>query len=108
MFILIEAFKSNLVSVTNVIGNIIFFLRVTSINCDVWVNLSTNWDHFFWLTGEFPHTLQIIVDKIQTKFFIKNQRGPKVLLSVRNQVHRFIVNVNLSTLVYISVKMLTI
>ena len=63
-----------------------FLCRATTVNSDVWVNLSTNWDHCFWLTGEFPDTLQIIVNKIERRFFIRNHRGPRTMLSVRNQV----------------------
>ena len=67
----------------------VYLYRATNRNSDVWLNLSSNWDHFFWLTGEFPATLQIISDKIQSRFVRQNHRGPKGVLSYRNQVNIF-------------------
>ena len=64
-----------------------FLYRATSVNSDVWENLSRNWDR---LTGEFPHTLQKIVEKIETRLFLRNYRGPQSLLSVHNQVKKIV------------------
>ena len=53
---------------------------------DVWINMSTNWVDFFWLTGETPQTLGQLVDQLDQTFIhlFNNRRGCK--LDIRNQV----------------------
>ena len=60
--------------------------RSTNENPDVWNNLERNWNHFFWLTGEIPISLQIISDKLQNRFIRTRASGRKSALSFRNQV----------------------
>ena len=64
----------------------ISYFRATNTNSDVWLNILRNWNHFFWLTGEFPDTLQLVVSKIERRFFHHYPRGRRASLSVRNQV----------------------
>ena len=44
------------------------FQRVTVQNKDVWKNLETNWNDFYWLTGETPHTLAALVMDLERNF----------------------------------------
>ena len=53
---------------------------------DLWTKLQRNWKFFFWLTGEFPPTLQLIVDGIQNEFMPNVNRGRPQILDLRNQV----------------------
>ena len=53
---------------------------------DVWQLLQTNWNHFFWLTGETPDTLRNMITKIERRFNPNVERGCKSLLDMRNQV----------------------
>ena len=53
---------------------------------EVWNNLQTNWNHFFWLTGETPETLQILVNALHRNFFMHRQYGRKSSLDLRHQV----------------------
>ena len=62
------------------------FVRATHSNNDVWTNMSRNWSHFFWLTGEFPRTLNSIVIKMKNTYYINRAMGRRTLLTVRNQV----------------------
>ena len=46
--------------------------------------LRTNWDDFYWLTGEFPPTFDILITEI---IGLNNRRqGPHNILTVNNQV----------------------
>ena len=38
---------------------------------DVWENLATNWTHFYWLTGETPESLQLLVQRLRQIYFIR-------------------------------------
>ena len=60
--------------------------RLTVNNMDVWQNMETNWSHFFWLTGETPETLQILINRIEVKFLNYRTYGPDSTLSIRKQV----------------------
>ena len=50
------------------------------------MNLSANWTHFFWLTGETPCSLSELVVDIQNKFKHVNCPGRPCILDFRNQV----------------------
>ena len=51
---------------------------------DVWAYLERNWVFFFWLTGEIPPTLQLVVDGIQHEFNPNVNRGRPQILDFRN------------------------
>ena len=68
------------------------YFRCVRSHPDVWTNLSSNWNDFFWLTGELPMTLDYLVSKIEIKFFNMNPLGRKCNLSLRNQVKRTFVS----------------
>ena len=53
---------------------------------DVWRSLETNWTMFFWLTGEIPPTLQLLVDEIRRGYFPEVTRGRAQVIDFRNQV----------------------
>ena len=53
---------------------------------DVWATLERNWSFFFWLTGETPPTLQLIVDRIQLNLLPQMHRGHAPLIDFRKQV----------------------
>ena len=53
-------------------------------NHDVLINLLTNWDDFYWLTGEFPPTFNMILNQIG--HVIPVRRGPQNVLDLENQV----------------------
>ena len=53
---------------------------------DVWTNLEQNWNDFFWLTGETPHTLQLLVQQLEPIYRQYYPRRRTSLLSFRNQV----------------------
>ena len=53
-------------------------------NHDVLINLLTNWDEFYWLTGEFPPTFNMILTQIRQS--IPRRRGPNNVLDLENQV----------------------
>ena len=55
-------------------------------NSDVWCKLERNWMHFFWLTGETPEPLSILVERIKIKFLHINANGPVSAIDIRNQV----------------------
>ena len=66
--------------------SLILFQRQIYRTNDLWGILETNWTHFFWLTGETPATLQIIVNRIQTLFRQQVNLGRPQILDFRNQV----------------------
>ena len=53
-------------------------------NHDVLMSLLTNWDDFFWLTGEFPPTFNMIIQQIQQR--LGRRRGRRNILDLENQV----------------------
>ena len=53
---------------------------------DLWNLLQNNWTHFFWLTGETPHTLLNIVEAVERIYFPITTRGRKTVLDLKNQV----------------------
>ena len=75
-------------------GNHIFFKnaasylfhRVSLNVTDVWLAMERNWDHFFWLTGETPHSLRSLVNKIQAKFVPNFYQMRRSRLDLKNQV----------------------
>ena len=66
---------------------------------DFWNNLERNWTDFFWLTGDTPETLSILVQQLNN--YSRNIRprlstkGRKTRLNFRNQV---IIQINISIL----------
>ena len=60
--------------------------RANSHTRDVWELLENNWNNFFWLTGETPNTLQLVVDQIERNFYPYVNRGRKTKLDLWNQV----------------------
>ena len=56
---------------------------------DVWSRLQNNWIYFYWLTGETPQTLSIIVRKLQNNIWHFNNLGRNSALDLRNQVKKF-------------------
>ena len=63
-----------------------FIFRATVTDIDVWRKLSRNWEHFFWLTGETPDTLDVIIDRLQHRMNIFRRCGRISFMSTRNQV----------------------
>ena len=59
----------------------------------MWDRLQDNWTHFYWLTGELPPTLQLIVNRLEVRFRHRT-RGRKCIITFRNQVHVFDGNQN--------------
>ena len=53
---------------------------------DVWTALSKNWDHFFWLTGETPDSLRILMNRIDGRIGLCRRRGRLSPMSKENQV----------------------
>ena len=53
---------------------------------DFWSQLERNWTFLFWLTGEIPPTLQLIVDGIQRDMTPNVNRGRPQILDFCNQV----------------------
>ena len=66
--------------------------RATVLKADVWTNLSKNWDHFFWLTGETPDTLQILINRLHNRINLCRRRGRLSPISKRNQVINIYIN----------------
>ena len=62
------------------------YFRVRSQQEDVWNNLSRNWNHFYWLTGENPDTLNIVVQRLRARFPQINRRRRQVITTFPNQV----------------------
>ena len=56
------------------------------IGIDVWANLEQNWMNFFWLTGETPQTLAILVHVLSHIHLQQNHTGRPPALDFRNQV----------------------
>ena len=52
---------------------------------DMWQRLEQNWKNFFWLTGEIPASLNLIVEAVNSKMNC-TIFGCKEKLSLRNQV----------------------
>ena len=65
---------------------------------NLWVKLEQNWDHFFWLTGEIPPSLQKLCDQLIDYFGRQLLRG-KCALSFRNRVSSFFITPRLAKLV---------
>ena len=63
---------------------------------DLWQNLQKNWLHFFWLTGETPASLQVIVNRIEVIYFPQITRGRKDCITFRNQV--FVITMKFSSI----------
>ena len=73
--------------VLNLKESIPVFCRCALGNHDVITNLRTNWDGFFWLTGEFPPTYDLIVHQVIQ--IMPRNRGRRHMLSVQNRVRKF-------------------
>ena len=52
----------------------------------MWQQLENNWVNFFWLTGETPGTLGILVNRISNVYHPFLARGRPLCLDLRNQV----------------------
>ena len=50
-----------------------------------WRILETNWDHFYWLTAEVPHSMDLLVNRIR-QIYTRRQSGRRSALDLRNQV----------------------
>ena len=57
---------------------------------DVWKNLRENVDHFFWLTGETPETLNALIHVLKDRYRLTRRKGRLSCLSVHNQVQNYI------------------
>ena len=53
---------------------------------DVCYQLQQNWVNFFWLTGETLDTFNILVDRLRTRFDVRNNFGCDPALNLPNQV----------------------
>ena len=51
----------------------------------MWSLLETNWDNFYWLTGEIPPSLELLVAEIENDINLMTLGGCPVM-SFRNQV----------------------
>ena len=51
----------------------------------MWSVLEENWNHFFWLTGEIPPTLNDAVNDVSAIVTCRKS-GKQNVLSLRNQV----------------------
>ena len=60
--------------------------RINAIGMDVWASLEQNWVHFFWLTGETPQTLTILVNTLRNRNFVHLRLGRIPSIDFRNQV----------------------
>ena len=54
-------------------------------NNDVWLNLKTNWNDFYWLTGETPQSFKSLVHAIDEKYPFYH-RANRSKLNIQNQV----------------------
>ena len=52
----------------------------------MWSNLEENWSHFFWLIGETPDTLTILINRIEAKYINCSSYGPESNLNLKNKV----------------------
>ena len=55
---------------------------------DVWTVLAQNWTFFYWLTGETPQSLAMLVRSLQNNFHHFNRLGRNSALDFRNQVYQ--------------------
>ena len=85
-----------IVWLTNTIS--VYLLRTAYGPRDLWTVLETNWNFFFWLTGELPPTLSQLVNSLRNRFHDQIQLGRHPVLDFRNQV-----SINLSDKMYISI-----
>ena len=53
---------------------------------DLWAILEQNWINFFWLTGEIPQTLAILVQRLIHLFINQTHQGRATVIDFRNQV----------------------
>ena len=53
---------------------------------NLWNFLDRNWIHFFWLTGETPDTLNILVECLRNIYYVQNHLGRPPAIDFRNQV----------------------
>ena len=60
--------------------------RANPQNSDVWIVLEKNWKDFYWLTGETPETLRILVQRMSTRFRYVRQMGRRSALDFPNKV----------------------
>ena len=60
--------------------------RSISQTTDVWSNLERNWIHFFWLTGETPHSLSKLVEKLEPIYNSHSTPGKDSALDFKNKV----------------------
>ena len=60
--------------------------RARLLGQDMWTILERNWVHFFWLTGETPDTLRILVQRLQFHFLPHLHIGRQQAIDFRNQV----------------------
>ena len=58
---------------------------------DVWASLERNWSNFFWLTGETPGSLQVIVNRLTAIYLPQVARGRAENIDFCNQVYNFII-----------------
>ena len=64
-----------------------FPFRRNSQQLDVWQQLEQNWDSFYWLTGEIPPSIAMIISDIEPLFRrYVNRFGRTPKLNLRNQV----------------------
>ena len=63
---------------------VLIVLRCEGGNRDLWLNLQTNWQHFYWLTAKIPQTLMELVQQLEIK--LPRQRGRRPSLDFKNQV----------------------
>ena len=52
---------------------------------DMWALLETNWDNFYWLTGEIPPSLNYLVQEIENEINLL-KCGCNAVMTFRNQV----------------------
>ena len=84
--IFIEHWKKQFMIVMTFWKFFLCFHRNEYIPTDMWIQLERNWLYFFWLTGEIPSTLQIVVNRIKKIFLPNITRSRNQCLSFRNQV----------------------
>ena len=52
---------------------------------DVWSDLRKNWNHFYWLTGETPVSMDILLQGLTDSYF-RNHENRNNSLNLRNQI----------------------
>ena len=85
MLVKLKSSKRKLVK-PHILLHLMHGYRATLNSTDVWAKLQENWTHFFWLTGETPDTLNILVERICIKFMTFKSYGPNGILDLKNQV----------------------